>query len=203
MKWLSIRFKVNGARNHIAAGQVFDLGGVLLHEALATAIEQNAALAAHALGDEEAGGVEASGVELVKLHIFQRDAAPVANGGTIAGEAVGVAGYFPAFAPTTGSKHDSLAMKNVDLAIGNANGHHANGFTIFHQQIDDVVFIEKVDVVLDTLLVQRLQNHMAGAVGGMAGAANWLAGIGVGVATKTPLRYFAGGGAVEGQAHML
>ena len=39
-------------------------------------------------------------------------------------------------------------------------------------QVDDMEFIIKIDVVFDALLVERLQDHVAGAVSGVTGAVN-------------------------------
>ena len=52
------------------------VGRVLRHEALALAVDQDAAFAAHALGDQDAQLVDAGGVELEEFHVLQRDAAP-------------------------------------------------------------------------------------------------------------------------------
>ena len=52
--------------------QVDDGGRVALHEALALAVEQAAALAAHRLGDQDAQPGQAGRMELVKLHVLQR-----------------------------------------------------------------------------------------------------------------------------------
>jgi hypothetical protein len=38
------------------------------------------------------------------------------------------------------------------------------------EEIEQVVLVEEVDVVLDPLLVEGLDDHVAGAVGGVAGA---------------------------------
>src|SRR5690606_39833250 len=47
------------AADHVTAGQVLGVGRVALHEALAARAAQDAAFAAHALGDQAAGTVDA------------------------------------------------------------------------------------------------------------------------------------------------
>ena len=71
--------QVDGARDHVARGQVLDRGRVAFHEALALAVDQHAAFAAHPLGDQNAHLVDAGRVELEELHVLQRDAAPQGN----------------------------------------------------------------------------------------------------------------------------
>ena len=71
------------------------------------------------------------------------------------------------------------------------------------QKVEHVKFIEEVHVLLDALLVERLQNHVAGAVGGKAGAAHGAFAEVAGVAAEGALVNLAFGRAVEGQAHVL
>ena len=72
-----------------------------------------------------------------------------------------------------------------------------------HQQVDHLELVEEVDLVLQALLVEGLQDHVPGAVGGMAGTADRLAGDVVGVPAEGTLRDLAFRGAVEGQPHVL
>ena len=87
----------------------------------------------------------------------------------VAGQAEGIAGYVPTLAPTTGSKDNCFALKQVNFTGTDLDCDHPGQLTAVHDQIHDVKFIEEIHVGFDALLVQRLQNHMAGPVSSMAG----------------------------------
>ncbi len=70
-------------------------------------------------------------------------------------------------------------------------------------QVKHVVLVEELHVLLDALLVQRLQNHVAGAVGRVAGAAHGGLAVLASVAAKAALVDVPVLGAVERQAHLL
>jgi hypothetical protein len=58
----------------------------------------------------------------------------------------------------------------VDRAIVHAQRDHADGTPSVHDQVDREVFDEEVRVVLQALLVERVQHGVAGAVSRGAGA---------------------------------
>src|SRR5207248_2339693 len=60
-----------GSADHVAGGEVLFAGGIFGHEALALAVGQIAALAAGALGDQNARAIDPGRVELDELHILQ------------------------------------------------------------------------------------------------------------------------------------
>ena len=103
---------IHGARHEVARRQVFECGGIALHEALAVLVQQDAALAPHALGDEHAGVGHASGVELPELHVLQRDAGTGAHAQAVAGVDVGVGGRLPDAACAPGGQHRHLGFKD-------------------------------------------------------------------------------------------
>src|SRR5690606_17127969 len=51
----------HGPAHHVAGGEILGVGRVALHEALAQRVREVTAFAAHALGDEAAGAVDARG----------------------------------------------------------------------------------------------------------------------------------------------
>ncbi len=55
------------------------------------------------------------------------------------------------------------------------------------QQVDHVVLVEEADALLDALLVQRLQDHVACAVGRVAGPPDWSLAEVAGVPPEPPL----------------
>ena len=61
----------HAARYHIARGQFFFLGFVVGHETVFPAIQQQAAIAAAALGHQNSRGEDAGGMELYGLHVAQ------------------------------------------------------------------------------------------------------------------------------------
>ena len=79
----------HGAGDDVARGKVLGGGGVALHEALAVGIGEVAALAAHALGDQHAGAVDAGRVELDELHVLQRQPGPEHHAVAVAGLGMG------------------------------------------------------------------------------------------------------------------
>ena len=62
----------HGARDDVSAGEVLIVRRIALHEALAVLVQEIAALAAHALGDEHASARHPGRVELPELHVLQR-----------------------------------------------------------------------------------------------------------------------------------
>ncbi len=67
-------FDGHRARDDVARGEVLGRRRVALHEALAFGIDEIAAFAARAFGDEAARAVDAGRVELDELHVLQRQA---------------------------------------------------------------------------------------------------------------------------------
>jgi hypothetical protein len=70
------------------------------------------------------------------------------------------------------AKIDRLGVEGVQLAGGHLVGHHAAARRRLEEQVQHLELVEEVDAVLDALLVERLQDHVAGAVGRVAGAAH-------------------------------
>ena len=91
----------------------------------------------------------------------------------------------------------------MQLAGVQAYGHDAVALAIRDEQVDHLELVEELDLLLDAVLVKRLQDHVPGAVGGVTGALDGLFGLVVGVAAKPALADLAVGRAVKGQAHVL
>ena len=162
-------------RNDVAAGEVLRAGRIALHEALALGIGQIAALAACALGDEHARTVDARRVELDEFHVLQRQAGAQHHAAAIAGAGMRAGGGEVAPAIAARRQHHSLGTEAVDRAVVEAHGDHADAFLFavrpgLHDQVEREIFDEEVGVVLEALLVERVQHGVAGTVGGGAGA---------------------------------
>ena len=88
-------------------------------------------------------------------------------------------------------------------AIAQAERHHAARLPVVDQQVEHHVLVEEADLVLDRLLIHRLQDHVPGAVGGVARAAHRPLAEVARVAAEAALIDLAVLGAVEGQAPVL
>ena len=195
------------AGDDVARCQVDDRRRVALHEALALAVEQPSALAAHRLGDEDAETGQARRVELVKLHVLQRKSLAEHDAEAVAGQGVRVGGGLVHPARAAGGEHDRLGVEDVDVAgrqlVGDDAGGDGAGLRLGDRDVQRVVLVEELDVVLDAVLVQRLQDHVAGAVGGVAGPAHRCLAVVAGVPAEPALVDAALGRAVERHAHLL
>src|SRR5215211_77678 len=105
-------------------------------------------------------------MELIKLHIHQRHTAPEGDRETVAGAGHGVRrNAEDAAKPASGPEH-ALGMDRMDLTGAQFQGDDTTSAAVVtDQQVEDVELIEKVDLVLDPLLIERLQDHVPGAVG--------------------------------------
>src|SRR5579884_2398557 len=142
-------------------------------------------------------------VELVHLHVFQWNAATIGNRHPVACAGKGVAGDFPGASIAAGGEHDGLRVEGMNLACANLQCDYTTGLTFINEQVEDEVFIEETHLVFDGLLIHGLQQHMAGAVGGVAGAADGAFAVVAGMAAEAALVDAPVICAVEGQAAML
>jgi hypothetical protein len=125
-------FGVVGPGHHVARAELHPVGVVLLHVALALGVPQQAALAAHALGDEKpahAGGPDhPRRVELHHLHVHELGPRVVGEDDAVAGPLPRVGGHLEDAAPAAGS-HDHGLRLEVDerarLAGVGERSHHA------------------------------------------------------------------------------
>ena len=194
-------------RDDVARRQVDDRRRVALHEALALAVEQPAALAAHRLGDEDAQAGQTRRVELVELHVLQRKSLAEHDAQAVAGQGVGVGGGLVHPARAAGGEHDRLGVEDVDVTgrqlVGDDPGGHGAGLRLGDRDVECVVLVEELDVVLDAVLIERLQDHVAGAVGGVTRPAHGGLAVVAGVPAEPALVDAALRRAVERHAHLL
>ncbi len=133
----------------------------------------------------------------------------VAQGHAVAGQAVGVGRDSEHPTEAACGKQDRLGPEGVELAVGEATGHDAGrsaagrGLAPLEDQIHDLELVEELHAVLDALLVERLQDHVAGPVGRKAGPPDGRLTVVAGVPAETPLVDLALRRAVERQAHVL
>src|SRR5699024_12880659 len=97
------------------------------HEAIHIYVTQDAANAAGGIRQEDAKPDKACRMELVELHVLERDAAAEYHRGADTGEGVGVRGGLEDLAEPAGGEHHGLRLEDVDLAGGQLVGDHAGG----------------------------------------------------------------------------
>ena len=199
--------RVDGAGHDVTGRQVLHDGSVLLHEALAVLVAQDAALTAGTLGEQDAHAPDAGRVELEELHVLQRQTPAVAGGLAVTGQGVRVGGHPEELAGAAGRVDDRLRLEDVDLAGRQLVGHDTGGLLdavdLGDQLVQDVELVEELHALLDAVLVQRLEDHVAGAVGRVAGTADRGLAVVAGVAAEAALVDLTLGRPVERQAHLL
>ena len=110
-------------------------------------------------------------MKLHKLHILQRHAGARRHTVAVAGAGMGGRAREVSAAVTAGCQNHHIGAEDMDGAVIEVPGHDAaTDAFIIHQQVDREVLDEKIGVVLQALLIKRVQNGMTGAVGGGAGA---------------------------------
>ena len=87
----------------------------------------------------------------------------------------------------------AFGADRVELAVGDPVGNDARGpaarpeLAALGQEVDDVVLVVELDPVLDALLVERLEDHVAGPVDGVARPPDRSLAVVPGVATEATL----------------
>ena len=158
------------AADHVARGQVLRVRRVALHEALAVAVAQDAAFAAHALGDQAAGAVDAGRVELHELHVLHRQAGAHHHAAAVARAGMRGGGGEVRAAVAAGGQHHAVGAEQVQRAGGHVQGEHAAAGALFvEDQVQREVLDHEARIVRQRLLVQRVQHGVAGTVGRGAG----------------------------------
>jgi hypothetical protein len=188
-----------GAGDDVARGELHLVGRVLLHEALALGVVEVRALAAGALGDEDPVPGQRGRVVLDHLHVHQRRADAVALRDAVAGADERVGGGLEALAGAAGGLDGGLRGEHVHRAVADVAGDRAAALAVavLHQPGDEPLLVA-VDllVVLHQLLVEHVQERLAGDVGHVVGA-------GRRGAAERARAEVAGLVAVEGDARVL
>src|SRR5206468_11276402 len=109
-----------------------------------------------------------------------------------------------AAAVAAGGDHYRLGAKAVHRTVVEVERDDTAARAVLHDEVEREVFDEEVRILLQALLIERVQHRMAGAVGRGAGAQcrRALAHI-LGHSTERALVDLAFGGAAEGEAGML
>ncbi len=127
-------------------------------------------------------------MELEELHVLQGDPASVRDREAVAREGVSVRGD-PEHPPVAaGREQDGLRSEHVELSGRQLVRDHAGRAAVFgEQEVQAVELVEEPDVALHALLVERLQDHVPGAVGRVARALDGPLTVVGGVSAEAPL----------------
>src|ERR1700692_376533 len=140
------------------------------HEALSLAVGEIAAFTACALRDQHAGAIDTRRVELDELHVLQRQPRAPRHRVAVASAGVGRGtGLIDAPAPAR-RDYDHVGAEAMDRSVLETPCEQTTaGTVVVHQEVDRKIFDEEARLVLQALLVKRMQDGMAGPVSGRAG----------------------------------
>ena len=193
----------DGARDHVARGEVLGGRRVALHELFALGIAQEAAFAARTLGDEHARAIDAGRMELHELHVLEGKAGAKHHGVAVAGADMGRGAGEIGAAIAAGRENDLVGAEAMQRAVLHRQRDDAAAAAlVVHDEVDGEILDEELGRVAQRLAVHGVHG-VAGAVGGGASALGLaLAEIG-GHAAEGALKDLAVLGAREGHAPMF
>ena len=187
----------------IAWGKVKQGRTVPLHELFAVLVEQCCTFAARSFGEKNAQSVHSGRVELEKFHILKRQTAPQRERNTIARHGVGIGRDLEYSSEATRRDHHSFGVKDVQLTGSDFVGDYPFRDVILDEQVHHLKFVEEPDVVLNALLVQRLEDHMSRAIRCVTGSLDCGLTVISCVSSKRPLGDFAFRRSTEGKTPVL
>jgi hypothetical protein len=187
-----------GARDYVARGELELVRRVLLHEALALGVVQVSAFAARALGDQKAVALERGGVVLHHLHVHERRTRTVGERDAVASADEGVGGGVVDLAVATGRQDHCLGAEQLGLAVAHVARDHAGYLAVLvgHESGVEPLLVAEHLVVLEKLLVEHVEDRLAGDVRHVVGAGGRGAAEGAGAELALLV-------AVEGHAEVL
>ena len=167
--------RVVGQRHPVAGAQLHPLRVVAGHEPLAVGVVETAALAAHGLGHEHAGGLlgrdHAGRVELDELHVHHPAAGPQREGHRLAEVLVTARGAAPPDAGVAAAaQHDGVGHERRAAPVVQVEGERTEAGAVGDQQPRDVVLLDDRYAELGDLGGQRVQDRPARVVAGVARA---------------------------------
>ena len=174
-------------------------GAYALHEALALGVEQVRALAAGALGDQEALAGQRRRVVLDHLHVHQLRPGPVGHGDAVAGADQGVGGRVPDLPVAAGREDHRLGAEELHRAVADVAvtaPTQLPSSSIASAGREPLLVAGDLLGVLHELLVEDVHDRLAGDVGDVVGAGRRGAAEGAGAELALLV-------AVEGDAEVL
>src|SRR5882724_10308604 len=194
-----------GPADDVARGQILLSRCIFGHEPLAFAVGQIAALAASTLCNQNAGAVDAGRMKLNEFHVLQRQAGAERHSASVTGAGVR-RGTGLVDAPAPARRNDGhVGAEAMDRSVFKTPGEQTPADTVVvHQQVKCEILNEEAGLVLQALLVERVQDGMAGAIGrGARPIGHVPLGIFRRVPAEAPLVDFTGIGSAERHAQML
>ena len=141
---------------------------VLPHEALALAVPEDPALAAHALGHQQPHDARrphhAGRVELHELHVDQLRPGVVAEGVAVAGPLPAVAGDLVRLADAAGRQHHRLRLEEDEAAAFPIVAQGTADPIAVLEQADDRTLHVDLDTLVDAVVLQGADHLQPGAV---------------------------------------
>ena len=195
---------VHRARHDVARCQVLQVGRVALHEPLAVAVEQDSALAAHGLGDQDSRAVDARGMELPELHVLERHPGARRHAQPVTGiyECIGARREDPSRAAR--GEQRRLRLQDHRFACFHFQRGHAEDLALcITDQVECHPFNEELRARPDIALIERMEHRVPGAVGRGDGALHGLLAEVRRMAAERPLVERSVRVAVERHAEML
>ena len=143
-------------------------------------------------------------MELHEFHIFERESGAQRHAAAVAGAGVCAGRREIRASIAAGGKHHRMRAEQVQFAFVHVQREHATaGAVAIENQVKCEVFDVETRIVLERLLVQRVQHRVAGAVGRGAGALRSALAVVRGHAAERTLVDLAGLGARERHAIVL
>lgn len=163
-------FHGHGTRNDVARGKILGGRGVALHETLTLGVEKVTTLTTSTLGDQAAGTIDTSRVELNEFQILVGETGTSSHGHTITSAGVGRGAAEVGTSVSTGGKNSVVGKESVESSVLLVVGENATAFTILHNQVESKVFDEVVGVVGEGLAVEGVEKSVAGTISSSAAA---------------------------------
>jgi len=116
----------HGTGDDVARGKVLGRRRIVLHKALAEAVEEVATLTTRALGDEAASAVDAGGVELHKLQVLEGQASTGDHCIAVTSASVGRSARKVRASITARGEHGLVRTEAVDCAVLHVEGDDTN-----------------------------------------------------------------------------
>ena len=109
-------------------------------------------------------------MKLHELHVLQRDTSAPGHRHAVAGAGIGVGGAAVDPPQPAGGEHHRAGLDALNAAVQQVPGGDADTALAVGHQVEREPLLVHGDAALDQLLVEHVQQHVAGDVSGVAGA---------------------------------
>ncbi len=164
-------FHGHAAADVVTRGEVFVVGRIAFHEPFAFGVGEVSALTPCAFGDQTARPVDARGVELHEFHVLQRQPSAGHHAAAVARTGVRGCGGEIGAAIAARGQHNHFGVEDMHRAIVEFPADDTGTDAIIgHDQVDGEIFDVEFGLLFQRLTIKRVQDRVAGAVGGGTGA---------------------------------